>query len=182
MFHLGVVFISLYDVTYYIHIHCIWMYVVFCQWNILYSQLSSEHTLYSWLLNKTLAISWEDHFWEQLLSGSYFLSLTHCVLRVRCMSVLLIFVASIITFSFLPEKPQLFLSVIWPGIPPCCRHLVISQWSVSWVRREGNYIRAVMDSENWCGQKMEVPVRSKNTWIRSGAGKIGVHGQKVEYL
>lgn len=111
----------------------------------------------------------------------FFISHTPCT-KGEVHVVLLIFVASIIIFSFLPEKPQLFLSVIWPGIPPCCRHLVISKWSVSWVRREGNYIRAVMDSENWCGQKMEVPVRSKNTWIRSGAGKIGVHGQKVEYL
>lgn len=39
-----------------------------------------------------------------------------------------------------------------------------------------------MGSENWCGQEMRVPVGVKDSWIGKAAGKIGVGGQKVEYL
>lgn len=37
-----------------------------------------------------------------------------------------------------------------------------------------------MGSENWYAQ--EVPMGSKNRWVRNGAGNIRVGGQKVEYL
>lgn len=40
----------------------------------------------------------------------------------------------------------------------------------------------MMGNENWYRQEMEVPARSKNSWIRNEAEKIGVCGQQVEYL
>lgn len=77
------------------------------QWNLLYPQLSSEHSLHSWLLSKTWLSPENTTSPKKTFKWQLFFSLTQHVplgLKMGCMSFLLIFVASRPPFPFFSLK------------------------------------------------------------------------------